>query len=148
MADASATSLTSVGVVLTALSRKGDETAGKDLLDVVKKALNSGNVRPVTDRLTVHNAEVISYRVETIIFLYPGPKAEPVIAAARASLQRYTASWTRLGRDTRRSAIFAVLHIEGVQRVKLASPLADVVLNKMQAASCTQWSMTNGGTDE
>ncbi|MCD6869965.1 hypothetical protein O5163_25115, partial [Escherichia coli] len=26
--------------------------------------------------------------------------------------------------------------------------LADVVLNKTQAASCTQWSVTNGGTDE
>ncbi|MGT5986627.1 hypothetical protein ACRWYD_26280, partial [Escherichia coli] len=25
---------------------------------------------------------------------------------------------------------------------------ADVVLNKTQAASCTQWSVTNGGTDE
>ncbi len=55
---------------------------------------------------------------------------------------------TRLGRDIRRSAIFAALHVEGVQRVELASPLADVVLNKTQAASCTQWSVTNGGTDE
>lgn len=26
--------------------------------------------------------------------------------------------------------------------------LADVVLNKTQAASCTQWSVTNGGADE
>ncbi|MGZ9909893.1 baseplate assembly protein, partial [Escherichia coli] len=53
-----------------------------------------------------------------------------------------------LGRDIRRSAIFAALHVEGVQRVELASPLADVVLNKTQAASCTEWSVTNGGTDE
>ncbi|EPQ7235851.1 baseplate assembly protein, partial [Enterobacter hormaechei] len=30
----------------------------------------------------------------------------------------------------------------------LASPLADVVLDKTQAASCTKWSVTNGGTDE
>ncbi|MBB7434961.1 baseplate assembly protein, partial [Escherichia coli] len=45
-------------------------------------------------------------------------------------------------------AIFAALHVEGVQRVELASPLADVVLNKTQAASCTEWSVTNGGTDE
>lgn len=71
-----------------------------------------------------------------------------VMAAAKVSLQRYIASQTRLGRDIRRSAIFAALHVEGVQRVELASPLADVVLNKTQAASCTQWSVTNGGTDE
>ncbi|ECB5046041.1 baseplate assembly protein, partial [Salmonella enterica subsp. enterica serovar Teshie] len=57
-------------------------------------------------------------------------------------------SQTRLGRDIRRSAIYAALHVEGVQRVELASPLEDVVLDKTQAASCTEWSITNGGTDE
>ncbi|NRI49710.1 baseplate assembly protein [Salmonella enterica subsp. enterica serovar Typhi] len=125
VADASATSPAPAEVVLTVLSREGDGTAEKDLLDVVEKALNSENVRPVADRLT-----------------------EPVMAAAKASLQKYIASQTRLGRDIRRSAIFAALHVEGVQRVELASPLADMVLNKTQAASCTQWSVTNGGTDE
>ncbi|EBU9251774.1 baseplate assembly protein [Salmonella enterica subsp. enterica serovar Oslo] len=148
VADASATSPAPAEVVLTVLSREGDGTAEKDLLDVVEKALNSENVRPVADRLTVRSAEIIPYRVEATIFLYPGPEAEPVMAAAKASLQRYIASQTRLGRDIRRSAIFAALHVEGVQRVELASPQADVVLNKTQAASCTQWSVTNGGTDE
>ena len=119
VADASATSPAPAEVVLTVLSREGDGTA-----------------------------EIIPYRVEATIFLYPGPEAEPVMAAAKASLQKYIASQTRLGRDIRRSAIFAALHVEGVQRVELASPLADVVLNKTQAASCTQWSVTNGGTDE
>ncbi|NRK12171.1 baseplate assembly protein [Salmonella enterica subsp. enterica serovar Typhi] len=128
VADASATSPAPAEVVLTVLSREGDGTAEKDLLDVVEKALNSENVRPVADRLR--------------------PEAEPVMAAAKASLQKYIASQTRLGRDIRRSAIFAALHVEGVQRVELASPLADMVLNKTQAASCTQWSVTNGGTDE
>lgn len=148
VADASATSPAPAEVVLTVLSREGDGTAEKDLLDVVEKALNSENVRPVADRLTVRSAEIIPYRVEATIFLYPGPEAEPVMAAAKASLQKYIASQTRLGRDIRRSAIFAALHVEGVQRVELASPLADVVLNKTQAASCTHWSVTNGGTDE
>ncbi|WP_202794572.1 baseplate assembly protein [Escherichia coli] len=145
VADASATSPAPAEVVLTVLSREGDGTAEKDLLE---KALNSENVRPVADRLTVRSAEIIPYRVEATIFLYPGPEAEPVMAAAKASLQKYIASQTRLGRDIRRSAIFAALHVEGGQRVELASPLADVVLNKTQAASCTQWSVTNGGTDE
>lgn len=121
VADASATSPAPAEVVLTVLSREGDGTAEKDLLDVVEKALNSENVRPVADRLTVRSAEIIPYRVEATIFLYPGPEAEPVMAAAKASLQRYIASQTRLGRDIRRSAIFAALHVEGVQRVELAS---------------------------
>ncbi len=69
--------------------------------------------------------------------------------AAKASLQKYIASQTRLGRDLAAVlAVSAALHVEGVQRVELASPLADVVLDKTQAASCTEWSVTNGGTDE
>ena len=146
VADASATS--PAEVVLTVLSREGDGTAEADLLAVVEQALNSENVRPVADRLTVRSAEIIPYSVDATIFLYPGPEAEPVMAAAKASLQKYIASQTRLGRDIRRSAIYAALHVEGVQRVELASPLADVVLDKTQAASCTEWSVTNGGTDE
>ncbi|ENY0895172.1 baseplate assembly protein [Enterobacter cloacae] len=148
VADASATSPAPSEVVLTVLSREGDGTAGTDLLAVVEKAVNSESVRPVADRLTVRSADIIPYNVDATIFLYPGPEAEPVMAAAKASLQKYIASQTRLGRDIRRSAIYAALHVEGVQRVELASPLNDVVLDKTQAASCTQWNVTNGGTDE
>ncbi|EOZ1387842.1 TPA: baseplate assembly protein [Enterobacter hormaechei] len=148
VADASATSPLPAEVVLTLLSREGDGTADSDLLAVVEKALNSESVRPVADRLTVRSAEIIPYSVDAAIFLYPGPEAEPVMAAAKANLQKYIASQTRLGRDIRRSAIYAALHVEGVQRVELASPLNDVVLDKTQAASCTQWNVTNGGTDE
>ena len=148
VADASATSPAPAEVVLTVLSREGDGTADDDLLAVVQKALNSESVRPVADRLTVRSAEIIPYRVEATLFLYPGPETEPVMAAAKASLQKYIASQTRLGRDIRRSALYAALHVEGVQRVELTSPLADVVLDKTQAASCTQWNVTNGGTDE
>lgn len=148
VADASATSPAPAEVVLTVLSREGDGTAETDLLAVVEQALNSENVRPVADRLTVRGAEIVPYSVDATIFLYPGPEAEPVMAAAKASLQKYIASQTRLGRDIRRSAIYAALHVEGVQRVALASPRDDVVLDKTQAASCTEWIVTNGGTDE
>jgi len=148
VADASATSPAPAEVVLTVLSREGDGTAAADLLAVVEQTLNSESVRPVADRVTVRSADIIPYRVDATIYLYPGPEAEPVMAAAKASLQKYIASQTRLGRDIRRSAIYAALHVEGVQRVELASPLDDVVLDKTQAASCTEWRVTNGGTDE
>ncbi|MBG8794166.1 phage tail protein I [Salmonella enterica subsp. enterica] len=52
------------------------------------------------------------------------------------SVDRWDESWTES------------VNVEGVQRVELTSPLEDVVLDKTQAASCTEWSVTNGGTDE
>lgn len=148
VADASATSPAPAEVVLTVLSREGDGTADADLLAVVEKALNSESVRPVADRLTVRGASIVNYSVRALLYLYPGPESEPILEAARASLQKYIASQTRLGRDIRLSAIYAALHVEGVQRVELLSPLADVVLDKTQAASCTDWNVNVGGTDE
>lgn len=148
VADASATSPAPAEVVLTVLSREGDGTADAELLSVVEKALNSESVRPVADRLTVRGASIVNYNVRALLYLYPGPESEPILEAARASLQKYIASQTRLGRDIRLSAIYAALHVEGVQRVELLSPLADVVLDKTQAASCTDWSVSVGGTDE
>ena len=141
VADASATSPAPAEVVLTVLSREGDGTAEKGLLDVVEKALNSENVRPVADRLTVRSAEIIPYRVEATIFLYPGPEAEPVMAAAKASLQKYIASQTRLGRDIRRSAIFAALHVEGVQRVD--PNFATTMLNALAGKQPLDNTLTN-----
>ncbi|MGY0146196.1 baseplate assembly protein [Edwardsiella tarda] len=148
VADASAISPAPAEVLLTILSREGDGSAPSDLLSVVERALNDEQVRPVADRLTVRSAQIIPYRVEATLFLYPGPQAEPVMAAATASLQRYIASQTRLGRDIRRSAIYAALHVEGVQRVELSAPSADMVLDRTQAASCSAWQVINGGTDE
>ncbi|AIR65080.1 baseplate assembly protein [Cedecea neteri] len=148
VADASAISPAPAEVVLTVLSTQGDGTAAPDLLAVVERALNSENVRPVADRVTVRSAQIVPYSVDATIYFYPGPEAEPIIAAAKASLQKYIASQGRLGRDIRRSAIYAALHVEGVQRVELTAPAADVVLDLTQAASCTEWSVANGGTDE
>ena len=54
----------------------------------------------------------------------------------------------RLGRDIRLSAIYAALHVEGVQRVELTAPLADIVLNSTQASFCTEYRVVTGGSDE
>ncbi|MCY1188554.1 hypothetical protein D9M73_296780 [compost metagenome] len=67
---------------------------------------------------------------------------------ARASLQRYVTTQRRLGRDIRRSAIHAALHVSRVQRVELTHPAADVVVLDHQAANCTGFSVEIGGTDE
>ena len=119
-----------------------------DLLAVVDAALNDEDVRPVADRVTVQSASIVNYAVEAVLYLYPGPEAEPVRAAAEKKLAAFVSAQARLGRDIRKSALYAALHVEGVQRVELAQPAADVVLDKTQAAYCTGYSITVGGSDE
>ncbi|CQH63389.1 TPA: baseplate assembly protein [Yersinia enterocolitica] len=148
IADASAISPSPACVTVTVLSREGNGVAAQDLLDNVFAALNDENVRPVADRLTVNSAAIVEYQIDATLYFYPGPEAEPIRAAAEARLNTYIGTQRRLGRDIRQSAIYAALHVEGVQRVELVAPLADVVLDRTQAAHCTGYSLRVGGSDE
>lgn len=148
VADATAISPSPAAVTVTVLSREGDGTAPDDLLVAVAAALNDESVRPVADRVIVQSARVVPYAVTARLYLYPGPEAEPIRQAAEAKLIAYIGAQRRLGRDIRRSALYAALHVEGVQRVELDSPAADVVLDDTQAAYCTGHQVTIGGNDE
>ncbi|MCY2348765.1 baseplate assembly protein [Klebsiella pneumoniae] len=148
VADASAISPAPAEVMVTILSREGDGTASDELLQTVSDALNDESVRPVGDRLTVQSVEIVKYAVDAVIYVYPGPAVEPVLAAAKAQLSAYITAQRRLGRDIRLSALYAALHVQGVQRVELHQPLADMVLNKTQASYCTAATVVVGGADE
>uniref|UniRef100_UPI0011A29252 baseplate assembly protein n=1 Tax=Yersinia bercovieri TaxID=634 RepID=UPI0011A29252 len=148
VADASALSPSPACVTVTVLARAGNGEASPELLDIVRAALNDEDVRPVADRVTVQSAAIVDYQIDAVLYIYPGPEAEPVRAAAQMKLDYYINTQRRLGRDIRTSAIYAALHVEGVQRVELNAPTADVVLDKTQAAYCTRAVLTVGGTDE
>lgn len=148
VADASALSPLPACVTVTVLARAGNGEASPELLDIVSAALNDEDVRPVADRVIVQSAAIVDYQINAVLYIYPGPEAEPVRAAAQAKLNIYIGTQRRLGRDIRISAIHAALHVEGVQRVELNAPLADVVLDSTKAAYCTSAVLTVGGTDE
>ncbi|WP_336795842.1 baseplate assembly protein [Erwinia aphidicola] len=148
VSDATAISPSPACVTVTVLSREGDGVAAADLLAVVDAALNDENVRPVADRLNIQSAAIVNYSVDAVLYIYPGPEAEPVRAAAEAKLQAFVSAQRRLGRDIRQSALYAALHVEGVQRVQLNAPAQDVVLDKTQAGYCTGYTITVGGSDE
>ncbi|CAM3356143.1 TPA: baseplate assembly protein [Escherichia coli] len=148
VADVSAVSPTPACVTISVLSREGDGTASQELIDIVASALNGEEVRPVADRVTVQAAEIVPYEIDATLYIYPGPESEPIRQASEQKLQAYIADQRRLGRDIRLSAIYAALHVEGVQRVELAQPVADMVLNDTQASNCTGYTITVGGYDE
>lgn len=148
VADISVESPTPACVTISVLSREDDGAASAELLAIVEKALNAEDVRPVGDRVTVQSAEIVPYQIDATLYVYPGPESEPVREAAEKKLNSYISDQHRLGRDIRLSAIYAALHVEGVQRVELASPQADIVLSKSQASSCTDYQIAVGGSDE
>lgn len=149
VADARATSPSPAEVVVAVLSTEGDGTASAELLDAVAAAVNDEEVRPLGDRVKVQSAEIVEYAIDATLYLYPGPESEPIINAAMASLRAFLAdNDKKIGRDIVRSAISAALHVQGVQRVVINTPAADLRIDNTQAARNTGYTVDNGGTDE
>lgn len=148
VADASVISPAPAYVTVSILSREGNGAASPELVEIVTRALNDEDVRPVADRLTVQTATIVDYTIDAVLYLYPTPEYEPILQDAKARLARYTTEQRRIGRDIVRSAIFAALHVPGVQRVELTAPAQDIVLDKTQASFCTRATVTIGGSDE
>ncbi|OJY65543.1 MAG: baseplate assembly protein [Sphingobium sp. 66-54] len=146
--DASVVSPAPAEVVVYVLSRVGDGTASPALLDAVEAALSDERVRPIADRLTVLSTEIVAYAIEAEITTYPGPDASVVMAEALARAQALAASLQRNGMDVTRSAIFAALHVAGVQNVELTAPAADIVISASKAPHCTGITLAAGGVAE
>ncbi|WP_083001986.1 baseplate J/gp47 family protein [Halomonas sp. GT] len=142
VADATTVSPSPAVAVVTVLSVEGDGTAPPDLLQRVDTALSADDIRPVADRLTVQSAQIIDYHIDATLYVNPGPEQEPILDAARASIEHYITEQRRLGRDIRRSAIYAALHVEGVHHVGITAPAADLPLDPTQAGHCTSIELT------
>ncbi|HHH2926862.1 baseplate J/gp47 family protein [Citrobacter farmeri] len=148
VADAKATSPSPAVVVVSILSTEGDGTASDDLIATVNNMLSADDKRPVADRLTVQSAEIVNYEIDALLYLYPGPESEPILSAAEDALRVWLGTQGKIGRDVACSAIMAALHVQGVQRVVLLNPPADIVIEDTQAARCTSHTVNVGGTDE
>lgn len=146
--DASATSPTPGEVVVSVLSRDDDGAAPADLLAAVSAYVSDETRRPLTDFVTVQSAEILTYSVDATLTTFSGPDGGIVLQSAQDSLAAYIAQAHRLGRDITRSGIFAALHVEGVQNVALASPAADLIVERHQAPYCTGVAITYAGTGE
>ncbi|MBJ2112325.1 baseplate assembly protein [Serratia ureilytica] len=148
VADVTAISPSPADVTVTVLSRDGDGSASPELLQVVSAALNDEDVRPVADRVIVQSAKIAPYVIEAVLYLYPGPEVAPILTAAKQRLHNYVLTMRRLGRSIRRSGIIAALTVEGVERVEVAKPATDIVLDKTQAGYCTGVNITPGRADD
>ncbi|OEZ70030.1 baseplate J-like protein [Janthinobacterium sp. HH103] len=135
--DASATSPAPASVTVTVLANNDTGIAGADILAIVARALNAEDVRPLGDRLSVQAAQVIDYQIEATLYIGVGPEVPILLDAARANAARVSQPRRPLGHSIYRSACSAAVHVEGVRKVVLNSPAADIELNATQAARCT-----------
>jgi phage-related baseplate assembly protein len=135
------------------LSRAPSGIADAALLSEVLTRLNDAEVRPLCEEVLVQSAGVQTYTATIQLWTYPGVdsalKASHAKAAVEALVGGYQITTGQRGKlygvglDHPVSHISAAAHVEGVQRVVVTLPSADVVCNETQAALCTavtiQW---------
>lgn len=137
-----------LGVVrVVVLSTENGGQPDSTLLNAVDAYLSAEERRPLTDRVDVEPAQIVPYTVAARLNVYPGPGPAQVLAAAQAAVAAYTTEHARLGHDITLSGLYACLHQPGVQRVVLASPAADMVIDSRQASVCTAITLELGVTD-
>ena len=135
-------------VLVTVLGLTGNGAPSATVISNVTQALNAESVRPLTDAVTVQGATIQNYSITATIFTFPGPDSSVVMAEAQASAQEFATQNHKVGNDINLSAIFAALHVDGVQKVNLVSPAANIVCNHTQAPFCTSIALTYGGLSQ
>lgn len=146
--DVDVTSPTAGTVKVAILSTEGQGTADGDLIKAVKEQLNAEHIRPLTDTVLVESAVILTYEIQATITLYPSVLESVVMGNVNQAIASYVNKQHSLGIDITRSGIYAALHQEGVQNVKLTKPMDDLIVQPHQAAYCTQIQVNLGGRDE
>lgn len=143
--DASATCPEPGTVLISVLARYADGSPDQVLLDKVMAAVSADDVRPLSDRVLVQPAQILPYVIKATIYTLPGPDATSVLSNAKQRTQDYAALMHMMGRSPTLSGIYAAMHIEGVHRVHLHSPAADMAVLETQASWCTGIDIEHGG---
>lgn len=123
-----------VTVELHILSHSGQGVPTQSVLDAVDAYTKP--FRPLTDKLTVKAAEVLTYAITAKLFIKVGPDPELVRQAAEKQLAEYVAALHRFKGRVVESSVHAALTVEGVEEVQLAS-WSDVICTAIQAPFCT-----------
>ena len=128
----------------------GGELPSEDVLEAVRQALSAGDVRPLTDTVTVQAPELVPYDLRLTWYLDRArePLLDTVRGRVAAAVERYRL-WQRSvpGRDILPLRLLSLLEQAGVRRVDMASPEYRP-LEGWQLAREAAVSVTYGGVED
>lgn len=144
IAAAKATSPAPREVVVYLLSHSNNGTASASLVTQVNDLLNSDDVRPITDLVTVQAAAITTVNVVASLTLVAGTNSvgsAEILANANAAMASLQAR-REIGKPLEISQIYAALHVAGVYSVSLSSPASTVNPGTTGAAIITSVSLS------
>ena len=131
-------------IVITQVDSENGE-ASEELIQIVQTALDPDTVRPVGDRPTVKSSIATNYQIEALLYVGKNAEGALLLEAANIRLDKYIKNAQKNGESIYLSAIYAALHVDGIERVQIISPTADLVMDNYHHPYCTTKSITVGG---
>lgn len=128
-------------VRIAILSTETDGLARDDLIQKVASVIQSDSIRVLTDTVEIVPCTITNIDVKAKVFLYPNTP-ETVLEDAKNQLEKAFESQKSLGWDVSTSWITAHLFVEGIQKIELDSPQADLEIadDACAALKCQQLS--------
>lgn len=98
--------------------------AGSTIKGLVLAACSSDNVRPLTDQVSVKDADIVTYNINLTYYLKTGTDATEIQAAVNTAVAEYLA-WQAgaFGRDINPSKLISLLMATGIKRVAVTAPV-------------------------
>ncbi|TEU24685.1 baseplate assembly protein [Alkanindiges illinoisensis] len=127
------------------LSTEGDGAASEELLNIVKAALNSKSVRPLTDKPMIYSASILHYQIEAQIEIADGPDRGIILESCYQAVRNYADSVHSYNDGVSLSGIYQALHQPGVKRVNLTKPAANIDTSLGQVAFCDNFTLVAVG---
>ena len=121
--------------------------ASQELVGIVQRKLDPDEVRPICDRPIVKSSVAANYEIKAILYVAKNAENSLLLEAANLRLNKYIESVKKIGQSIRLSAIYAALHVDGISRVELTAPTADMVIDRFHHGYCTLKSVTIGGIE-
>ena len=119
----------------------------QELIDIVQAALDPEHVRPVCDRPIVKSSIAKPYQITTRLFVGKNAEDSLLLEAANIRIQNYIQKARKNGQSIRLSALYAALHVDGINRVVIDAPSADIEIDVSHHPHCTATSITIGGVE-
>ncbi len=147
--DVVATSDQDAGTVDIVFLMDDGTSPGTEMIAGLKEYLQDGNIRPMTDLVTVAAPTEVSYTIALSYYINRSDSARAVTiqTAVAAAVDEYT-TWQRaIGQDINPSKLGALIMAAGAKRVDITTPVHTVVA-ATSVAKLTTSTVTYGGLED
>lgn len=149
IADVAATS-PEPGVVDIRILLQDGQLPTEAVINEVKEALNTSDIRPLTDKVTVSSPQETSFEIDATYYIPRGSQASSKVIeeAAKAAVAEYVKWQTgKMGRDINPSYLNSLLMAAGVKRTVIKKPEFTVV-PETHVARLAKQNLLNGGLED